>query len=30
MRSELGSAAGSLGEERQVIIAAIDFLLRGF
>jgi toxin CcdB len=29
-RAELGSHAGSLAEERQTILAAIDFLLTGF
>ena len=29
-RSELGSVAGSLAEERQTILAAVDFLLTGF
>ncbi len=29
-RAELGSHAGTLAEERQIIIAAIDFLLTGF
>ena len=29
-RAELGSHAGSLTEERQTILAAIDFLLTGF
>jgi toxin CcdB len=29
-RSELGSHAGSLAEERQAILAAIDFLVTGF
>ena len=29
-RTELGSLAGSLAEERQTILAALDFLLTGF
>lgn len=29
-RAELGSHAGSLAEEKQVILAAIDFLVTGF
>jgi toxin CcdB len=29
-RAELGPHAGNLGEERQAILAAIDFLLTGF
>jgi toxin CcdB len=29
-RAELGSLAGSLAEERQTILAALDFLLTGF
>ena len=29
-RAELGSDAGNLAEERQVILAAIDFLVTGF
>jgi toxin CcdB len=29
-RAELGPQAGNLGEERQAILAAIDFLLTGF
>jgi len=29
-RTELGSVAGSLAEERQTILAALDFLLTGF
>ncbi len=29
-RSELGAQAGSVAEQRQVILAAIDFLLMGF
>jgi toxin CcdB len=29
-RTELGTAVGSLASERQAILAAMDFLLRGF
>lgn len=29
-RTELGAAAGSVAEQRQVIVAAIDFLVTGF
>jgi len=29
-RSELGAATGSLAEQRDVILAALDFLLTGF
>lgn len=29
-RSDLGAATGSLAERRDVIIAAMDFLLTGF
>ena len=29
-RTELGALAGSLAEERQAIVAAVDFLLTGF
>jgi toxin CcdB len=29
-RAELGAHAGTLAEERQTILAAIDFLLTGF
>jgi toxin CcdB len=29
-RTELGTQAGTLVDERQVILAAIDFLLTGF
>jgi toxin CcdB len=29
-RTDLGSQAGSLAEERQTILAAIDFLVTGF
>jgi toxin CcdB len=29
-RAELGPQTGNLGEERQVILAAIDFLVTGF
>ena len=29
-RSELGAAAGSLAEDRDIILAAMDFLLLGF
>ena len=29
-RTDLGASTGSLAEQRQVIVAAIDFLLKGF
>jgi hypothetical protein len=29
-RTDLGTLSGSLAEERQTILAAIDFLLTGF
>jgi toxin CcdB len=29
-RTDLGASTGSLAEQRQVIVAAIDFLLTGF
>lgn len=29
-RTDLGASIGSLAEQRQVIVAAVDFLLKGF
>jgi toxin CcdB len=29
-RTDLGASTGSLADQRQVIVAAIDFLLMGF